>query len=120
MFPKVDPGDRSDVCPIDLDGTAFDIIETHQQVDQRGLAGTGRPDDGDPLSGLNLNVEILDENVVIGITEINMIETDCTVDLDLNRIKGIFYLIGFIDEFKKRVRQKPRSTARPFRCWQPG
>ena len=36
---------------VDADGAAGGLIETTENVEQRGLAGAGRAHDGDPLAG---------------------------------------------------------------------
>ncbi len=36
------------------------IVEAHQQLDDRGLAGAGRADDGDGLAGRDLQIEIVE------------------------------------------------------------
>ena len=40
----------ADVDAVDRDAPALDLVEAHQQVDQRRLAGAGRADDGDGLA----------------------------------------------------------------------
>ena len=40
------------------------LVEAHDQVDERGLAGAGRADDGDGLTGLGHERERLDEQPV--------------------------------------------------------
>ena len=40
-----------------LDAAAVHIVETHQQVDEGGLAAAGGADDGDALAGLHIQIE---------------------------------------------------------------
>ena len=46
------PADVTDVMAVDHDPAGVDVVEPHQQIDQRGLARPGRPDDGHRAAGL--------------------------------------------------------------------
>ena len=52
-----------DVDAVERDGAAVELVEPHDQVDQRGLAGAGRPDDGDGLARLGDERQVLDQRV---------------------------------------------------------
>src|SRR4030067_822514 len=49
------------VAPVEGDAPLIDRVEAQEQVDQRRLAGPGRPDDGHGLPGRHLQAEALDE-----------------------------------------------------------
>ena len=59
---------------VDGDPAAVGVVEAHQQVDQRGLAGAGGPDDGDRLPGLGQEIERLDEWRVLAVGEVHGFE----------------------------------------------
>ena len=64
----------ADVIAIHPDCTGFHIIETHQQVDHRTLAASGRTYDSDPLSRFYRQVEVLDQGFLRYIGEVHMIQ----------------------------------------------
>ena len=53
--------DLAQVDAVDLDQARLDRIESLQQLGQRGLAGTGAPDDADGRTDRNFKVEVLDD-----------------------------------------------------------
>ena len=61
---------------VDADPALIDLVEPHEQVDQRGLAGAGRSDDGDRLAGFDDEVEVLDERDVGQVAERDVLELD--------------------------------------------
>ena len=48
-----------DVDAVEGDRTAVELVEAHDQVDQRGLARAGRADDRDGLAGLGDERQVL-------------------------------------------------------------
>ena len=53
-----------DVDAVERDPAAVELVEPHEQVDQRGLAGAGRADDRDGLAGLDRQRQVLDQRLV--------------------------------------------------------
>ena len=51
--------ERAHIMPVHQDSAFVDIIEARDQVDQRGLARTGWPDQGDDLVGFYRQVDII-------------------------------------------------------------
>src|SRR5690606_32070506 len=51
---EIGPTHLRDVHAVEGDATRIEVVETHQQVDQRRLSGAGVADDGHRLSGLNV------------------------------------------------------------------
>ena len=51
---EVVAGQVAGVDAVDRDPPAVELVEAHQQVDERRLAGAGRPDDRDGLAGLDV------------------------------------------------------------------
>ena len=76
---QVVPGQVGDVDAVEGDPAAVELVEPHDQVDQRGLAGAGRADDGHGLARLDDEVEVLDERVVRRVGERHVLELDAPV-----------------------------------------
>ena len=53
-----------------------DVVEPQQQVDDRGLARAGRPDDADALAGLDDERHVAEHVVVVVIGEPDVFERD--------------------------------------------
>ncbi len=66
--------DLGDVHAMNQNLAAIDFVEAHQQIDQRGLAGSGRSYDGDHLSRLDVDIHVLHQDGVGLITEPDMLE----------------------------------------------
>ena len=54
---------------VDRDFSLIYLIETHQQVDHRRLAGAGRPDNRDLLSDLDIGRKVMDDLAVFIVAE---------------------------------------------------
>ena len=55
----------ADVDAVDGDAAARDVVEPHQQVDQRRLAGSGGADNADALARPNLEAHVAQDVVRI-------------------------------------------------------
>ena len=79
---------------VDGNAAAVELEEAHQQIDHRGLAGTGRADDGDLLAWLHLGGEILDDDLVrrVRIAEADVVEAD--VATHSGKRLRLFALVG--------------------------
>ena len=71
---QVVPGQVADVDAVERDAAAVELVEPHDEVDERRLAGAGRPDDGDGLTGAHRQVEVLDERLVGRVGEGHVLE----------------------------------------------
>ena len=80
-----------DIDAVDVDGSACHIIETWKQVGNGGLAGAGRPDDGDGLSGSGDEIQIRQDRVFFFIGEGHMARFD-TALCDFNRLGTVLVL----------------------------
>ena len=60
---------RADIHPVDADRAVPDVVEPQQQIDQRRLARARRTYDGDRLTGLNINRQVVDERGVLLLIE---------------------------------------------------
>ena len=65
-----------DISTSDADGTGIDIIETHQQIDQRRLSTAGRPDDSYHLALLYIQIKILNQLFLRCVGERHMLQAD--------------------------------------------
>ena len=61
---QVVAGHLARVDAVDRDPAAVDLVEAHQQVDERRLAGARRADDRDRAARLGHEVQVLDERRV--------------------------------------------------------
>ena len=68
------------VDAVEQDLARVDLVEPHQQVDQGGLAGAGRPDDRDRLARLDGQRHVLDQRPVRRVAERHVVELDPAAD----------------------------------------
>ena len=66
--------ERAGVHAVQPDHPAANLVEAHQQVDQRRLAAAGRADDRNFLTRLDREIEILDQRLVCLITKRHMLQ----------------------------------------------
>ena len=74
MLPQLMPVKAPDIPAVQADGTAVDIVETHQELDNGRLAGARRPDNGDLLPWLYMGCEIMDDDLIRIVPEPDMVE----------------------------------------------
>ena len=68
------PRHGSDIRAVHTDCTAVDIIKPHQQIDQRGFAASGRPDNCHTLPGSDRNIAVFDQRTLRHIGERNIVQ----------------------------------------------
>ena len=88
------------VYPVYQDFSASDLIETHQQVDQRGFSGSGRSDDGDLLTGLYPEAYICHQKFIRIISELNVFKLHSAVTGGRNQ--SVLSIRDFLLCIKKR------------------
>ena len=66
---------------VDADAPGVDVVEPHQQVDDRRLACAGRSHDRDRLARPDLQAEVLDQRLVGLVAEVDVLERDLPSDL---------------------------------------
>ena len=66
------------IGPIEADGTTVDVVEAHEEIDDRGLPCAGRPDDRDSLARSHVEREVLDERPIRQVAEGDAVELDVT------------------------------------------
>ncbi len=69
------------VHAVQRDPPAGDLVEPHQQVDQRGLARAGRADDGHRVPRLHGQRQVLDQRLVLVVAERHVLEPDPAAQL---------------------------------------
>ena len=72
------------------------------QVDERGLAGAGRADDGDGLAGLGDERQVLDQRVVRVVRERDVVELDPTAGVGVVGRHGVVVglLLGRVEQLE--------------------
>ena len=58
------------------DAALVDVVEAAEQVDDRGLARAALADDADPLAGLDLEGDVLEDRLVAVVAEGDVLEDD--------------------------------------------
>ena len=67
----------ADVDAVDAEcARASDVVEPHQQVDERGLARAGRADHADPLAGLDVERHVAQHVLLAVVGEPDVVELD--------------------------------------------
>ena len=101
VLTQIVAGDVARIHAVDGNRPALDLVEAHEQVDQRGLAGAGRADDGDRLAGLGLQRKILDQRFGRIVAELDMVEPHQALDvLDVLGVLAFGHLLGFVQELE--------------------
>ncbi len=72
-----------DVLPVEQDAPAVEFVEPHDQVDQRGLARTVGPHDGDRLTGFDAERQVGDQGAIGRIREPHVLELDHSPAVDV-------------------------------------
>ena len=89
------------VDAVDADVPAVDLVEPHQQVHERRLAGTGRPDDRHRLAGLHDEVQVVDERGIGEVAERHALELDAALDHRPDTDdRGVGDLLGLVEELE--------------------
>ena len=67
-------GQPADRFSIDADLSGIDIVETHQQINQRCLSASGRTDNRNTHTGLYIEVEVFDQLFVFVIAKCHIVD----------------------------------------------
>ena len=88
---------------VQRDGAAVHIVEAHEQLDHRGLAGAGGADDSNLLAGLDIAAEIVNNCLFLRVAEFDMVEGDLTVNVGgvgaMGRV-SLLILLRFVQKLK--------------------
>ena len=68
----------ADVMSINLDAAFVDVVEAGQQVDDRCLARSGRPDQSDALTRFDMEVDLMQDVFAVLIAEGDVLEVHCS------------------------------------------
>ena len=88
------------VDALDAQRTAVHVVETLQQLNERGLAGAGGADDGDGLAGLRLAAKVVDDGLVRRVAKLDVVELHVAGALLGNLRVGLLLLLGRGEELK--------------------
>src|SRR5690606_41443306 len=88
VAPQLVPRHLGDVLAVDEDPAAVELVEAHDQVHERRLAGAGVAHDRDGLPRLDDEVEALDERPVVLVAERYVLEHDATAHAPAEALLG--------------------------------
>ena len=95
---QIRPAHIAHIPAVDADGSGVDVVEAHEQVDDRRLACAGGPHDGDRLARLGGEGEALDELRLGIIGEVDLIELDPTGGRGERLGIGVRGLLGCVEQ----------------------
>ncbi len=96
---------RGDVDPVQCDPAAGDIVEPHQEIDQRGLPGAGRADDRDGVTGFRGQRQVLDQRPVRGVAKGDVLEGHpATQPLRVRRGDRVRFLLAGVKKVEHPLR----------------
>ena len=86
---------------VNFDGSVIDIIETHQQFYHGCFTGTGRSDNGNFLSLFDFGTEIMNDDLIVFISEMNMLKRNISDNVvNTDRIFNNLAFFFLVEEFK--------------------
>jgi hypothetical protein len=89
------------VMAVEADAAFTHIIETRQQVDQRGLARAGRTDDGDLGAGRDVQADVLQHGLLRRIAEVHMAHDNVSARiLQAESVRPVRRLRGFVQNLE--------------------
>lgn len=94
------------IVAVDRHRAFGDVVETRQQVDDRGFAGTRRTDQRDRLAWLDMQVDqVQDVAAVRLVAEDDVVEVDAALDLrQIDGVRRVTDLRLHVQRFKMRSR----------------
>ena len=96
----------ADVDAVERDAAGVQLVEPHDEVDERRLARAGRPDDGHGLTGADREVEVLDERLVGHVGEGHVLEGHGPVRvLDARGLGDVGLLLGGVEHLEDPLRR---------------
>ena len=72
LLAQISFGDLADVASVDRDAAFIDLIEAGQQIDDGGLACTGRTDQGNGLACFRFQRHVLDDGLIRQVAKANV------------------------------------------------
>lgn len=91
--------ERLDFGAVDENRPFLDIVKPHQQFDDGGFSGPCRTDDGNFLTRLNLETEVLDDRRIRFVSKLDAIERNLRGNaVAISRVDGIFRFFRFFQQ----------------------
>ena len=113
---EVMTGHRGDIDPVKGDPATVELVEPHDEVDQRGLPRPGRADDRDGLPRLDDEVEVLDERLGLVIRERDVLEAHLAAVPGIacvrDRRDGVRRLLGRVEHLEDPLRRGDPDCSR--------
>jgi len=104
--PQIVLVDVPDVYPIEFDAAFLYFVEPHQQIDQRGLSGTGWADNCNPLAAEDFDVQVLYEGFLGDVAEGDVLEPDVSLRLfNPQRVWFFGFFFLFIEDVEHPLRR---------------
>ena len=100
---RLRPGHLGGIPAVNADLAGLNVVEAHQQVDDRGLARAGGTDDGDLLAGLYVHREIADQRLFGVVGETDLVKLHVTLDR-LRSLPCRVRLLGQIEQIEHTLR----------------
>src|SRR5690554_622305 len=99
MAPEGLTGERADVAAVDKDLSFREIVKPEQNVHKRAFPAAGMADDGDGSPGLNLEIDVLEDVMVVFVGEAEVFELDVAFETRyLVVMQRDFFLIQKIED----------------------
>ena len=102
-------GHLGGIDPVDGNFAAVDLIEAHQQVDQRSFAGAGAAHDRDLLARLCRKADILHQDLLGVIAKADMFKGDVAFGALQNlRLRRVGNFLGLVQQLEGSVGRSQR------------
>ena len=93
-------GNLPNIFACGADRAIVHIVKAHQQIDEGGLSAAGRTNDGHPLTGHYLQIQILDQRLLGHIGEIHIQQFHLAHLGRVGNILGVGCFLGLIQQIK--------------------
>ena len=94
------------VAAVERDVTAVDLVEAHEEIHERRLAGARRAHDGNLLAGLRHERDVAHEGALRRVAEAHVLEGDTTLDRlgGLDGVRGVRLDLVFVEQAEDALR----------------
>ena len=106
LFTVVLTGQMAYVMPINFNRAFGHIIETHEQVNQRGFTGTSRTNNSHHFSRFDFQIEIPNERFICHILEVHILEANLTCQILLQLFCLIIDFVYFVQNLENPVQRR--------------
>ncbi len=102
---EVGAPELGDVDAIEGDPAGVELVEPHHEVDQSGLPGTGGPDDGNRVTGLHGECQVIDEGPIFLVPEGDVLERHPSVGIvDHPRLVVVRHFLLGVEQLEDPLR----------------